>query len=200
MADATRLKRERRKLNKCVEVFFKNNVEECAAESDCEMEESEVNNESSVNSEPGYPANSDPDCSESYINLPPDSFDEYSIEDELAVSSSSSDDEFHQNNLLLNLREWCSTSGCSREKLNNLLGILRVQGGHNELPRDIRTLLHTPRDIVTITKCGGKYLYIGIENGINETISKAFLKSLNVLELTANIDGLPLEKSSNCQL
>ena len=101
---------------------------------------------------------------------------------------------------MLNLREWCSTSGCSREKLNNLLVILRDQGVHNELPRDIRTLLHTPRDIVTISKCGGQYFNIGIEKGLNQTFSRAVLNSLNGLELTINIDGLPLEKSSNRQL
>ena len=70
----------------------------------------------------------------------------------------------------------------------------------NELPRDIRTLLHTPRDIVTISKCGGQYLYIGIEKGLNQTFSRAVLNSLNGLELTINIDGLLLEKSSNRKL
>ena len=62
------------------------------------------------------------------------------------------------------------------------------------------TLLHTPRDTVSLSKCGGQYLYIGIETGLNQTFSKADLKPLDLLKLTVNIDCLPLEKSSNRQL
>ena len=211
MADATRLRRERRKLNKRVEAFFEDNVEECDEDNveECDednVEECDKDNVEDCDEEmPGsdrsrdYPVNSDTDYPfENEADLPLDSSDEYSTEDELLTLLS--DDEICDSNLMSNLREWCSTSGCSREKLNNLLVILRVQGGHNKLPRDIRTLLHTPRDIVTISKCGGQYLYIGIEKGLNQTFSRAVLNSLNGMELTINIDGLPLEKSSNHQL
>jgi len=43
------------------------------------------------------------------------------------------------------LANWSALSGCSREKLNDLLSILRTSGRQLELPKDARTLLCTPR-------------------------------------------------------
>lgn len=59
------------------------------------------------------------------------------------------------------LSKWATKSGCTRSSLNDL-SILREQG--LRVPRDARTLLKTPRSITTIPKCGGDYLYLGIES------------------------------------
>lgn len=48
------------------------------------------------------------------------------------------------------LAAWATKNKCTRSALNELLVILRKQ--------DVRTLLHTPRTVEIVEKCGGKYL------------------------------------------
>ena len=65
-------------------------------------------------------------------------------------SSSSSEEEFdfdfHDERPLLNdkLRDWACKFNCTRGEIGDLLKILRDYG-HEELPKDPRTLLKTPR-------------------------------------------------------
>lgn len=47
--------------------------------------------------------------------------------------------------------------------------VLRKHG--LRVPRDSRTLLQTPRSVNTLQKCGGDYLYLGIESGILKVVS-----------------------------
>jgi hypothetical protein len=97
------------------------------------------------------------------------------------------------------LKLWASANKCQHRSLNELLDILRQQG--HELPKDARTLLETPRDVPVLTKCGGQYIYFGIEQGIIKNLSKyqKNAQHLNSIELVINIDGLPLFKSSSQQ-
>jgi hypothetical protein len=97
------------------------------------------------------------------------------------------------------LKLWASTNKCQHRSLNELLDILRQQG--HELPKDARTLLETPRNVPVLTKCGGQYIYFGIEQGIIKNLSKyqKNAQHLNSIELVINIDGLPLFKSSSQQ-
>jgi hypothetical protein len=41
-----------------------------------------------------------------------------------------------------------------------------------DLPKDARTLLETPRSVPVMSKCGGEYLYFGIEAGVLKNLSK----------------------------
>ena len=77
-----------------------------------------------------------------------------------------------------------------------MLGILHNYGLN--LPRDARTLLKTPVRIPSQGKCGGDYVYFGISNGISVLNENNSTNEL--LELSVNIDGVPLFHSSSEQL
>lgn len=105
------------------------------------------------------------------------------------------------NSLQQELASWVSRNKCTREATNELLEILR-NNGHSSLPKDSRTLLQTPRIIQSIEKCGGQYIYFGVERGIHKTLTNhALFCTNNVnIKLMFNIDGIPLFKSSNVQM
>ena len=95
------------------------------------------------------------------------------------------------------LIEWANKNKCTRSGLNELLAILRTHG--HDLPKDARTLLRTPRVIESIEKCGGQYAYFGIEAGIIKHLDLTMISN-DCIDLSVNIDGVPLFKSSNVQL
>ena len=97
------------------------------------------------------------------------------------------------------LNSWAIRNRCTHSSLNELLDILRRQG--HDLPKDARTLLDTPRDVIISSKCGGQYVYFGIEPGIINILSKypKAAEKLASIELMINVDGLPLFKSTNDQ-
>lgn len=70
-----------------------------------------------------------------------------------------------------------------------------------DVPKDSRTLLKTPRQIQTEDKCGGQYVYFGIECSVVKIIAQKskFLESSKSVDLLVNIDGVPLFKSSNAE-
>ena len=111
-------------------------------------------------------------------------------------------DEVEEGNVLElgeELSMWATKNKCSRSAVNEMLDMLRRHG--HRLPKDSRTLLNTPRVIVTEEKCGGQYIYIGIETGLLKIIAqhpRCFRD--NAADLNFNIDGVPLFKSSNTQL
>lgn len=88
------------------------------------------------------------------------------------------------------LKKWAAKNKCQHSSLNELLDLLRRQG--HELPRDARTLLQTPRNVPVLTKCGGQYIYFGIEQGIIRNLSKyqKIAENIDSIELLINIDGL----------
>lgn len=119
--------------------------------------------------------------------------DSESVEhDELLLSSSGL-------TLRQELSSWATKNACRHGALNELLGILR-QHGH-DLPKDARTLLETPRNVPVSSKCGGQYLYFGIEPGVIRNLSKysKITDQTSSIDLLINIDGLPLFKSSSQQ-
>ena len=210
MMDNARIQRKIRKLNKEVEKFF--NGSNCLASQSSltnnvsqtvqNLQVADFQNDASV-------TNADSDEGSVYEFI--DSFSSNSFQsdndndNEGFLADNYNNDNLEEidfkNNFSAQFSKWCATSNCAREKLNELLGILRSSGGHSELPKDIRTLIHTPRDISSILKCGGEYIYSGIHKGIIETFSNyPNLKNSNVIKLDLNIDGLPLSKSSKSQL
>jgi hypothetical protein len=99
--------------------------------------------------------------------------------------------------LAAQLAEWAVQHSVSLLALSSLLSIL--QPYHENLPRDARTLLKTPKtyEIRNLVNNEGQYHHFGIQNGIMSCLKHMDdLVSEITLNLQFNIDGLPLFKSS----
>ncbi|XP_065669023.1 uncharacterized protein LOC100201683 isoform X2 [Hydra vulgaris] len=107
------------------------------------------------------------------------------------------DDKIINGNLREELAEWVVVNQTSHSATNQLLFILR-KNGHTELPKDVRTLLKTPSNIPLKNKCGGDYIYYGLETNILKHLSK--FPKLAKIELVVNVDGIPLFKSTSVAL
>ena len=129
-----------------------------------------------------------------------DQLHEYcSSEIESSESVMSHDERVNDINFQPQLKAWAIKSRCTRASLNDLLNILSKK--HPYLPKDCRTLLHTPRTVNYDQNCGGSYIYFGIENGINtclNMLTNHFIPT-DSINLHYNIDGLPLHKSTSSQ-
>lgn len=99
-------------------------------------------------------------------------------------------------NLVSFLRAWSVENNITHSALSKLLKGL--QPWHKELPCDARTLLKTPRDIITRAMGEGEFFYFGLSSGIVKDM-KSFHFEGNQINLRFNIDGLPLFKSNNTQ-
>ncbi|XP_065640505.1 uncharacterized protein LOC136073076 [Hydra vulgaris] len=94
-------------------------------------------------------------------------------------------------------KELCSEIQTSHDFLD---GITKNSGRFfNDIPKDPRTLLSTPRRIDIVEKCSGQYIYFGLENGICESLNEVMFNIDECVEVDINVDGLPLYKSSNLQ-
>ena len=98
------------------------------------------------------------------------------------------------------LTQWGARNSVTRACFNEILDIMRRYGNSN-LPKDSRTLRSTPAKINSLSKCGGHYIYFGIQQNImNQLETLHDLSGLNcIIGLVVNIDGVPLYKSSNAQ-
>ncbi|KAF2885556.1 hypothetical protein ILUMI_20624 [Ignelater luminosus] len=95
------------------------------------------------------------------------------------------------------LRLWAIKGNISHTNLTKLLHILHTY--HPELPLDSRTLLDTSFNIKHVSLETGGFVYFGIEYCLRNFLSKYNAFS-GVLDITFNIDGLPLFNSRNVQL
>ncbi len=95
------------------------------------------------------------------------------------------------------LADWAVTNNQTHKSLNDLLTIFRKHG-HNELPKDSRTLLCTPKVVERQAKCNGEYIYYGLETGLRRTLLQCS-DSTDHIAVTINVDGVPLFKSSAAQ-
>jgi len=94
------------------------------------------------------------------------------------------------------LVDWATTYNICQNALSDLLKVL--QPSLPELPKDARTLLSTQRRLEIKAIAGGEYYYFGIKFWLLILLKKAsVLPSVEYLTLHANIDGIPLFKSSN---
>ena len=84
--------------------------------------------------------------------------------------------------------------------LNSLLTCLK-QFGHSDLPKDARTLLHTPTTTAISPLGTGSYSHYGLEKGLINQLTELIADKIprNIV-LDFNIDGLPLSKSSGSQV
>jgi len=84
---------------------------------------------------------------------------------------------------------------------NSLLQILRSEG--LEVPKDVRTLMKTPKNHEIVAVSGGSYVHLGIKNMLLPFLSKHNAQvyiTPHILKIGINIDGLPIAKSSKSQL
>ena len=94
---------------------------------------------------------------------------------------------------------WATTNSCTRTCVAELLAILHKHGHGDKLPKDPRTLLQTPRKVVTTENCNREYYYFGLEKGIVQFILQSSFSG-GKIELVANTDGMPIFKAQmfNC--
>lgn len=68
------------------------------------------------------------------------------------------------------LRNWIVTNGVKSCAVSDLLLHLKKYPCFSTLPKDARTLLHTPRNCNIIDVPPGKYCHFGLINNIMETL------------------------------
>ena len=75
--------------------------------------------------------------------------------------------------------------------------------GHSSLPSTARTLLKTVREVETKSVSGMEYFNFGIESELIKNFEQ-YLQSerdnIDSIDISLNIDGLPLFKSNNTSL
>lgn len=94
------------------------------------------------------------------------------------------------------VREWALEAGhLSMKKLNNLLSRLHVI--FPRMPRNYKTLLHTPAHINVVEfDDGSKFWYKSILTNLNAMDLREYLQRYDCIKIDVNIDGLPLFQSS----
>jgi len=102
------------------------------------------------------------------------------------------------NSLYEKLQKWVLDFHVSHNCVNALLSILRSEG--LKLPKDARTLINTPKtgDHKIISIHPGSYIHLGVEYMISKILSLYLCDIDNniTIQLSVNIDGLPLTSSS----
>jgi len=86
--------------------------------------------------------------------------------------------------------------------IDDLLKGLR-KNGHPELPLTARTLLQTPRHIETVMKSGMECVHFNLRKSLSEQLQhypRDVTDEITTLELSFNIDGLPVFKSNKANL
>lgn len=104
-----------------------------------------------------------------------------------------------QNNLKHEIAKWATERHISHIAVTELLTILSHY--HPELPLDSRTLLHTPIFSPINKLETGEYCYLGLNNALKNVLSQKcfqeYLKPGETLEISFNVDGIPLLKVTN---
>ncbi|CAC5362092.1 unnamed protein product [Mytilus coruscus] len=123
-----------------------------------------------------------------------------SSDSEQDIGHVSSDNEEPCLSLKEKIIDWSTKNKLTRSCLDELLVVLKSEG--LQVPKDARTLLQTPKTVNSEEKCGGRYIYYGIKNGLVKILhglSPCTLNNLQNIYLNINIDGVPLFKSSGKQ-
>lgn len=116
-----------------------------------------------------------------------------------SVTSSNEEFEVHGAQDFENqLVQWVGKHNITHAAVGDLLKILQ---NHNmNVPACAKTLMKTPRNILIQHKSGGDYKYLGLQCGLTLQLavlqSNTLLDTLTSLDLSFNIDGLPLFSSS----
>jgi len=112
-------------------------------------------------------------------------------------SASSSNDNVSQSDsdtsMKSKIQKWCIEENVRHSSVNKLLKILKVHINIENLPKDARTLLKTSRTVLVKKLGNNGYLhYIGITSNLQ--IKHKYYG--DTIQLTFNIDGIPIHKSS----
>lgn len=129
-----------------------------------------------------------------------DAIDHHEVE---SSEDSDSDDDHHR--LECNLAAWTSRHQVKHNAVDALLKILRQSSRADltDLPCSARTLLKTTKHVPITALSGMEYYYFGMQPALNKCLnmySADVLESVDTLDLSFNIDGLPLFKSSGKSL
>lgn len=97
-----------------------------------------------------------------------------------------------RSNLRKELSDWATKRYVKRTVVTHILHILHPY--HNELPLDSRTLLQTPRRIVTKSSSNGEYCHFGLVEGLRLKLmaSSSNISNGDTIHISFNIDGLPV--------
>ncbi|KAJ8007744.1 hypothetical protein DPEC_G00097390 [Dallia pectoralis] len=129
-----------------------------------------------------------------------ESLDSYESGMDLTQMSSDSDLDFifAGTSLAADLAAWTSEFQVKHNAVDGLLKLLKKHG-HPQLPSTARTLMRTAREVKTVEKSGMEYLHYPLKEKLVETLDRypvQLVTDLDTLELSFNVDGLPLFKSS----
>lgn len=176
-----------------------------------------VEDEADINF-PSAEQTSAPDAASSLENLPSARFNSPTREASLVNvfdNASNENDEFmnndsdepmpnnsqkqNKNNNSANvIRQWALRHNISHAASRDLLMSLKLIGV-NDLPLDPRTLLQTPRTADIQQMGSGEFCHFNLRTIIYKQIKKYDIKNEEI-NLTINVDGLPIYKSSNYSL
>ena len=119
--------------------------------------------------------------------------------DQHVLTSSDSEDETHNDaGLAADLASWMNQFSIHQNTGDSLLKILRKHG-HQDLPLCCKTLLTADRHVSTLEKSGMEYVYLGLIQEFSNHVSKYTNEVREkdfCLEISLNIDGLPLFRST----
>jgi len=114
------------------------------------------------------------------------------------VNISSDEEEAEEVSLALDLVKWTNQYQVKHNAVDELLKTLR-QHGHPSLPQTARTLLKSGTNLHTEEISGMEYTHLGLSKELLNAFHKYPLEvrqNVDHLEISLNIDGIPLFKSS----
>ncbi|KAJ8682830.1 hypothetical protein QAD02_018625 [Eretmocerus hayati] len=146
----------------------------------------------------GELTNDENEASSDSENSQSDNADDFSAEER----TDDDDDEREEGfDLECFLREWSLTNSITQCATTKLLHGLR-EAGHDDLPLDARTLLHTPSTPVETKAIGsGAYVHYGLRKALLEQFQCVDQRHIpREIPLTIHIDGVTISKSSKSEL
>ena len=121
------------------------------------------------------------------------------IEEHAPLSSSDEDDDLKpRKNLKESLAQWSTYEGVTHRQVDTLLKLLSRQG-IDGLPLTTRTLLGTNTKVTSELRSGMDYIFLGVRVQLQQHLQaypRDILANINEVQLSLNLDGLPLFKSS----
>jgi hypothetical protein len=100
------------------------------------------------------------------------------------------------------IAHWAVESNASRDSVNKLLAVFRMDQNLSFLPKTYKTLLGTPRKVNRIEISPGRYFEFNLLDGIIASLNKlnASVQSYEAgVKLFVGCDGMPASKSTNSQ-
>ena len=113
--------------------------------------------------------------------------------------SSDSEDDLNDESLQVELASWANEFLVKHNAMDSLLALLK-KSGHPNLPSYARTLLGTTRSISVQVKSGMDYVYLPLAAELLKHFKRHppnIVDHIDSLEISLNVDGLPLFKSCN---